>query len=193
MWTAKTLIRLGGCPWLIWVFAVRTLILLVLSCRSSYNLSKFKTWKYKFPFEKWQQNFWLNRSHSHLVGFVMSWLICLAFSSVPYKTLSMVKVKVNTSLYLEIFCFLGQALGTVMFQICLGKQYTLRSEEQSRIRAYTVCHSVSIIWMHYSTVKPRCSNFRVVTANFCGIQIFRMFTLCKYIILSLIFLGRWAP
>ena len=111
-------------------------------------------------------NFWLNRSQRHFVGFVMSWLICLAFSSVPYKTLSMVKVKVITSLYLEIFCFLGQALGTVMSQICLGKQCTLRSEEQSRIRAYTVCHSVSIIWMHYSTVKPHCSNFRVITANF---------------------------
>ena len=28
-----------------------------------------------------------------------------------------------------------------------------------------VCHSVSIFWMHYSMVKPHCSNFRIITAN----------------------------
>ena len=30
--------------------------------------------------------------------------------------------------------------------------------------------------MHYSLVKPSCSNFRVITANFWGVRIFRIFT-----------------
>ena len=29
--------------------------------------------------------------------------------------------------------------------------------------------------MHYSTVKPSCLNFRVITANFSGVRIFRFF------------------
>ena len=43
------------------------------------------------------------------------------------------------------------------------------------IKVYTVCHSVNIFLTHYSTVKPLCSNFRVITANFSGVQIFRVF------------------
>ena len=30
--------------------------------------------------------------------------------------------------------------------------------------------------MQYSTVKPPCSNFRLITANFLGVRIFRIFT-----------------
>ena len=29
--------------------------------------------------------------------------------------------------------------------------------------------------MHYSTVKPSCLNLRVITENFSGVQIFRIF------------------
>ena len=43
------------------------------------------------------------------------------------------------------------------------------------IKGYTVCHSVNIFWTHYSTVKPHCSNFRVITAIFSGVQSFRVF------------------
>ena len=46
----------------------------------------------------------------------------------------------------------------------------------SRIRVYTVCHSVCISWTHYCPVKPPCSNFGIITANFTGVQIFRIFT-----------------
>ena len=35
----------------------------------------------------------------------------------------------------------------------------------SLIRVYTVCHSVCIIWTHYSMVEPHSSNFRVITTN----------------------------
>ena len=35
---------------------------------------------------------------------------------------------------------------------------------------------LSIFWTHYSTVKPPCSNFRVITANSSGVWIFRIFT-----------------
>ena len=52
---------------------------------------------------------------------------------------------------------------------------------QTVIRVYTVCNSLSIFWMHYSTVKLPCSNFRVITANFLGVRIFRIFTVfCFY-------------
>ena len=37
---------------------------------------------------------------------------------------------------------------------------------RSLIRVYTVCHSVCIIWTHYSMVEPHSSNFRVITTNF---------------------------
>ena len=44
------------------------------------------------------------------------------------------------------------------------------------IRVYTVCNSGCIFWVHYSLVKPSCSNFRVITANVLGVRIFRNFT-----------------
>ena len=47
------------------------------------------------------------------------------------------------------------------------------------IRVYTVCHSVSIVWTHYSMVEPHSSNFRVITTNLLGVRIFRKFTVLK--------------
>ena len=44
------------------------------------------------------------------------------------------------------------------------------------IRVYTVCHSVCIVWTHYSVVEPHSSNFRMITTNFLGVRIFRKFT-----------------
>ena len=46
----------------------------------------------------------------------------------------------------------------------------------------TVCHSIMIyiVWMHYTMVKPPCSNFRVITANFSGVWIFRIFMVKTY-------------
>ena len=55
-------------------------------------------------------------------------------------------------------------------------QIRLLLEESSLIRVYTVCNSVCIFWMHYSTVKPSCSNFSVIKANVLGVRIFRSFT-----------------
>ena len=56
-------------------------------------------------------------------------------------------------------------------------------EEQSD-QVYTVCHSVHIFWTHYSMVNPLCSNFRVITANFSGVRIFRVFTVFSAKVLS---------
>ena len=39
-------------------------------------------------------------------------------------------------------------------------------QRSSLIRVYTVCHSVCIVWTHYSMVEPHSSNFRVITTNF---------------------------
>ena len=36
----------------------------------------------------------------------------------------------------------------------------------SLIMVYTVCHSVCIVWTHYSMVEPHSSNFRVITTKF---------------------------
>ena len=41
---------------------------------------------------------------------------------------------------------------------------------------FTVCHSICIVWTHYSMVEPHSSNFRVITTNFLGVRIFRKFT-----------------
>ena len=49
----------------------------------------------------------------------------------------------------------------------------------SLIRVYTVCHSVCIVWTHYSMVEPHSSNFTVITTNFWGVRIFRTFTVRK--------------
>ena len=40
------------------------------------------------------------------------------------------------------------------------------SQRSGLIRVYTVCNSGCIFWVHYSLVKPSCSNFRVIKANF---------------------------
>ena len=39
----------------------------------------------------------------------------------------------------------------------------------------TVCHSVCIVWAHYSVVKRYCSNFRIITAIFSCVRIFTKF------------------
>ena len=53
----------------------------------------------------------------------------------------------------------------------LGKQCRPRSD-----CSYTVCYSVYVFWTHFSIVKPRCSNFRMITTNFLGVRIFRKCT-----------------
>ena len=47
------------------------------------------------------------------------------------------------------------------------------------MRVYTVCHSICIIWTHYSMVEPHSSNFRVITTHFLGVRIFRKFTVSR--------------
>ena len=55
-------------------------------------------------------------------------------------------------------------------------------QKSSLIRVYTVCHSVCIIWTHYSRVEPHSSNFSVITTNFLGVQIFRKFTVMPHLL-----------
>ena len=47
---------------------------------------------------------------------------------------------------------------------------------------YTVCHSVCIVWTHYSMVEPHSSNFRMITTIFWGVRIFSKFTVNNFII-----------
>ena len=53
-------------------------------------------------------------------------------------------------------------------------------KRSSLIRVYTVCHSVCIVWTHYSMVEPHSPNFRVITTNFLGVRIYRKFTVFWY-------------
>ena len=48
--------------------------------------------------------------------------------------------------------------------------------DQTAPWVYTVCHSICIVWNHYSMVEPHSSNFRVITTNVFGVRIFRKFT-----------------
>ena len=54
------------------------------------------------------------------------------------------------------------------------------------IRVYIVCHSVCIVWTHYSMVEQHSSNFRVITTNSLGVRIFRKFTVVAQVLTHLI-------
>ena len=56
----------------------------------------------------------------------------------------------------------------------LSKQ--CRSRSDSLIRVYTVCHSICIVWMHFSMKNPYESNFRIITVYFSSVRMFRSFT-----------------
>ena len=55
-------------------------------------------------------------------------------------------------------------------------EQTVQTQIRLPIRVYTVCHSVCIIWTHYSTEELHSSNFRVIITKFLGVGIFRKFT-----------------
>ena len=57
-----------------------------------------------------------------------------------------------------------------------GMTNSVDPDQTAPVWSYTVCNAVCILWMQYSMVKPPCSNFRVITANFSGVWIFRIFT-----------------
>ena len=44
----------------------------------------------------------------------------------------------------------------------------------SLIRVYTVCHSVCIVWTHYTIIEPH-------SPNFLGVRIFRKFTVLLFL------------
>ena len=67
----------------------------------------------------------------------------------------------------------------VLGQIGLSKQCRPRSDcfwRSSLIRVYTVCHSISIFWMHYCNVTSNFSIFRTIMAIVWGVPNFRIFT-----------------
>ena len=67
--------------------------------------------------------------------------------------------------YSEFLSSVGSWVITIMI-------LNFRTAAQTQIRLKSVC----IFWMHYSTVKSSFSNFRVITANFTGVRILRIFT-----------------
>ena len=92
--------------------------------------------------------------HSHIVGFVMSRLIFRQ----PY---------LGNQCRQRSDCSFSSGLD---------------SSSSSLMRAYTVCHSICIFWMHYFMVKLHCSNFKIIIAIFSECFIFFMippFHLCS--------------
>ena len=65
-------------------------------------------------------------------------------------------------------------------------QIRLLLEEQSD-QGLQFCHSVSIIWTHYSMVEPHSLNFRMITTIFLGVRKFWKFTVLHFLILLLHF------
>ena len=49
------------------------------------------------------------------------------------------------------------------------------ARRSSLIRVYAVCHSFCTFWTHLYIIKAPCSNFRMITAIFWGVWIFRIF------------------
>ena len=87
MWTAKT----GQMPRLIWVFAGRTLILLVLSCRGSFHATA--SCYTSMSIHLWttgQADLSLRWAHPHFVDFVMSRLISSCRIMLHFKVHSFV-------------------------------------------------------------------------------------------------------
>ena len=80
-----------------------------------------------------------------------------------------------------LYCFLVywmKTLSTVIFLSfrtdrsgqTVQTQIRLLLSRSSLIRVYTVCHSVCIVWTHYSMVEPHRSNFRSITTNILGVE-----------------------
>ena len=66
-------------------------------------------------------------------------------------------------------------------------QTQIRLEEKSDQGLYCLQYRLHPL-MQYSTVKPSCSNFRVVTANSLGVRIFKIFTVL-YFLATINFIG----
>ena len=70
--------------------------------------------------------------------------------------------------------------GSILFAILSGSDCL---EQSSLIRIFTVCHFVCFLWIHDCILKPYFSNFRIITAIFLGVRIFRLSTvplICPY-------------
>ena len=74
---------------------------------------------------------------------------------------------------------LSEILCLSLFPVSLMKtEFKVLTEKRWRsslIRVYTVCHSVCIVWTHYSMVEPHSSNFKSDYNKFLGVRIFRKF------------------
>ena len=67
MRTAKTLDQTGRMPRLNWVFAGRTAILLVLSCRGSYTLGpKYPRYMYIRTYKQYNHVYWVQEIHERI-------------------------------------------------------------------------------------------------------------------------------
>ena len=105
------------------------------------------------------------RHTGHFVGFVMRRLICRYLLNFLY--LAIICRLLNSNSFLV--CFWMFAVMVLFLYVQMSRQTV---ENQIRLlRVCTVCHSVCIFWVHYFVIKPNCSTFRIVTANFSCVRI----------------------
>ena len=105
-----------------------------------------------------------------------AWKASLAFFSVGCILLVFTMGTSVLSLCVQSMC--GKSIFSVsgLIQSIAGKvsgmatKHTVmilsfQTDMPSLIRVYTVCHSVCIVWTHYSIVEPHSSNFSVICCN----------------------------
>ena len=102
------------------------------------------------------------------------------WSVVTIATITMVNCRLQ-ELYQNVFLFLFMMRWDITVMILSFRTDMPGQTVQTQIRLLlirvdTVCHSVCIVWTHYSMVEPHSSNFRVIRTIFLGVQIFRKFT-----------------
>ena len=69
-------------------------------------------------------------------------------------------------------------LGTVMilsFRTVMPGQTVRTQIRLQSDQGLHFCHSICIVWTHYSMAEPLSSSFSVITTNVLGVRIFRKF------------------
>ena len=173
----------GHPPSLIRVFAVRMKKLWVHSYPLSTQRRLWSDWADA------QADLSLRWAHNHIVCFVMRRLIFIWHDikdivGVQYSFLLITCIKYifeyrTIPIIRHLFCYnktpyflnryLCQLENLFTLMILSFRTDTPGQTVQTQIRlprVYTVCHSVCIVWTHYSMVEPHSSNLRVITTIF---------------------------
>ena len=109
--------------------------------------------------------------------------LCKMFYALTEVQVGNLQLLQRNRFHFFFFFFFQNKLHTVIFLSFRtdrsGQTVQTQIRLLSLIWVYTVCHSVCIVWTHYSMVEPHISNFRVIITICFGVRIFRKFTVLK--------------